>query len=81
MSDHTPKPGDVNGDGVVNEIDLQILLSNYGGGGHALRSQGDTAGDPTGGGGIGGSSYASAYTPDGVIDDNDLVITLANYAP
>lgn len=38
-------PGDINGDGVVNLTDLAILLSNFGVGTGATRSNGDLNGD------------------------------------
>lgn len=74
MSDLTPKVGDVNGDGVVNMIDIAILAKNFGSVG-ATRAQGDVVGDPN------NTGTVSALTPDGVIDNDDFTFVSANYAP
>ncbi len=44
VSQVPPKPGDINGDGVVNAIDLSILANNWGGSSRT-RAQGDLNGD------------------------------------
>jgi hypothetical protein len=78
MSDLSPRPGDVNGNGVVNQVDIAIIVENFGAT-NATRAQGDTAGyfrDPDN-----PQVVASAFTPDGVINSDDLTITAGNYAP
>jgi hypothetical protein len=67
MSDLSPKAGDVNGDGVVNQVEVAILTKNFYTI-NARRIDGD----------VGSSGNGPA---DGVVDIVDATIVSLNYAP
>lgn len=74
MPDLAPIPGDVNGDGVVNMLDVAIASKNFDRA-NATHAEGDVVGDPN------HTGVATTSTPDGVVNGSDLAIILSNYAP